>query len=83
MLAIAAVTLLYALLLAARKRWVLWSSVALAAVTCASVIYLQVAGRFLNVFLAAVALIALVYAFGLGWALKRLSDTGSQSSAAT
>src|SRR5262249_13920531 len=70
MLMLAAIVLAYAVFLAARYSWAVFSSVVLSLLVAAIAIYLQALGHFLNPILVVVAALSLGYAFGLGFALK-------------
>ena len=70
MLAIATVVLVYAVLLLRGKGWAVFSSIVLALLSATAALYFQSRIAFLNPALIATAVIALVYAIGLGWALR-------------
>ena len=70
MLAIAAATLAYALLLAVGYTWVVLSSMVVSLLVAGSAIFIQASGGFLNLFLVAVAVASLGYLIGLVLALR-------------
>lgn len=76
MLAIAALTLGYAVLLVLGKSWAVVSSVVLSLLIVAAVVYLQASRGFFNLALATIAVVLLGYSIGLGFALKSKHSKG-------